>query len=118
MCGFSLATNRSRPGADGTRQEETAFHRVIAWGQLAEQCAKLLKRGSCVFVAGRLSYRTYTRDDVQRDVTEIVIDDMLLLDKRNSEGKDSGERPVAAHATPTTAEHIYSADEIAEEVPF
>src|SRR5690242_4656805 len=70
ICGFRMATNRRFKDAQGTTQEDTAYHRIIAWGVLGDQCATLLKKGSPVFVAGRLSYREYTKDDEKREVAE------------------------------------------------
>jgi single-strand DNA-binding protein len=100
VCGFRLATNRRWQDTQGTLQEDTAYHRIIAWGHLGEHCAKLLKKGSPVFVSGRLNYREYDKDDEKRTVAEIVIDEMIVLDKR---------------ATPSPTP---PADALADEIPF
>lgn len=111
VCGFSVATNRSRVDETGKRSEDTSYHRIISWGPLAEQCAKLLKKGSFVFVSGRLSYRSYTTKDAEkRDVTKIMVNDMVLLDK-----KTQAPPPTASGGT---AEEIYSDEDIPENLPF
>lgn len=93
-----------------TRRPRALALRGASRGPLAEKCAKLLKKGSCVFVSGRLSYRSYTKDDEKREVAEIVIDKMLLLDKRAASEK--------VRSTSTTAETIDDDAAIAEDVPF
>lgn len=76
---FSIATNRSYI-SDGERKEEADFHRIVAWNKLAELCTQLLKKGARVFVSGRLQNRSWEGSDgAQRQVTEIVIEDMIVL---------------------------------------
>jgi single-strand DNA-binding protein len=82
ICVFGLATNRSWKTEAGETREESSYHRIVAWERLAEQCAQLLVKGRKVYVQGRLAYRTYQKDDEEREVAEIVIDDMLLLDSK------------------------------------
>ena len=80
---FSIATNRTFV-SDGERKEEADFHRIVAWNKLAELCSQLLKKGNRVFVSGRLQNRSWEGQDGQtRYVTEIVIEDMILLTPKN-----------------------------------
>lgn len=81
---FGLATNRSwMPEGTNERREETEFHRIVAWNKLADLCSQLLYKGVKVYVEGRLSTRSWTgQDGVQKSVTEVVIDDMIVLDKK------------------------------------
>jgi len=85
---FGLATNRSWSTGDGAeRQEETQFHRIVAWSKLAEICGQLLFKGRKVFIEGRLQTRKFTgQDGMQREITEIVAENMMVLDTRNREG--------------------------------
>lgn len=77
---FSIATNRVYTSADGEKREEADFHRCVAWGKLAELCQQLLKKGNRTFVSGRLQNRSWEgQDGVQKNMTEIVIEDMILL---------------------------------------
>jgi single-strand DNA-binding protein len=77
---FSLATDRpTRSGA----QRETDWHQVVCWGRVAEFAGAYLARGRLVFVAGRLTYRTWeSRDGQQRRATEIVATEVFPLDRR------------------------------------
>jgi len=88
VCTFGMATNRSWvPSAGGERQEETEFHRVVAWNKLAELCNELLFKGRKVYVEGRIQTRNWTTAEGQeRTTVEIVIDSMIVLDNRRKEG--------------------------------
>lgn len=82
VCTFGLATNRTYV-TEGERKEEVDFHRLVAWNKLAELCNQLLKKGTKVFISGRLQTRTWVgQDGVQRQTTEIVVEDMILLTPR------------------------------------
>lgn len=88
---FSIATNRSYI-SDGERKEEADFHRIVAWNKLAELCTQLLKKGARVFVSGRLQNRSWEGQDGQtRQVTEIVIEDMIVLTPRSGAATDFSE---------------------------
>lgn len=89
VCTFGVATNRYWTTADGQTKEETQYHRLVAWQKLAELCGKLLTKGKKVYVVGRLTYRTFTgKDNVQRTLTEIVLDDFIIFGdgKKTEEG--------------------------------
>lgn len=97
---FGLATNRSWVTESGERREDTEFHRIVAWNKLAELCAQLLFKGRRVFVEGRLSTRRFVgADNQERQITEIVIDDMLILDSRRMETEGGGETYPTTEAT-------------------
>lgn len=87
VCTMGLATNRGWVTDNGEKKEETEFHRIVAWNKLAELCSQLLFKGRRVYVEGRLQTRQWTgQDGMNRQATEIVIEDMLVLDsKRQSE---------------------------------
>lgn len=83
VCTFGLATNRSWTTDSGDKKEEADFHKIVAWNKLGELCSQLLTKGRKVYVEGRLSTRSWTgQDGVQKTTTEIVIDDMIILDSR------------------------------------
>ena len=92
VCTFGLATNRTFV-TEGEKREEVDFHRLVAWNKLAELCSQLLKKGTKVFISGRLQNRSWEgADGAQRQTTEIVIEDMILLTpKGNGIEASSGE---------------------------
>ena len=98
MTKFGLATNRYGSDADGSRKEFTDFHNIVAWNQgkrnLAELCAQFLRKGSLVYVEGRLQTRSWEGQDGQkRTTTEINVTDVQFLDSRGS-GGGGGEAAV------------------------
>ena len=75
VCTIGLATNRTFM-TDGEKREEVDFHRLVAWNKLAELCNQLLKKGTKVFVSGRLQTRSFEgQDKQQRQITEIVLEE-------------------------------------------
>jgi len=83
VCTFGLATNRSWTTDSGEKKEEAEFHRIVSWNKLGELCSQLLSKGRKIYVEGRLSTKSWTgQDGAQRTTTEIVIDDMIILDPR------------------------------------
>jgi len=98
VCTFGLATNRSwTPSDGGERKEETEFHRIVCWQKLAELCSQLLFKGRKAYVEGRLQSRSWTsKDGQERSATEIVIDNMIILDSKRREGEEFAPMPVAS----------------------
>lgn len=93
VCSFGLATNRVYTSSDGTKKEEAEFIKIVSWNKLAELCSQLLKKGRKVYVEGRLQTRSWeTPDGQNKQTTEVVIDDMRILDsKRDWEGSGEGQ---------------------------
>lgn len=99
VCTFGLATNRSWTTDTGEKHEETEFHNIVAWNKLAELCSQFLVKGRKIYVEGRLATRNWQgQDGQQRSRTEIVIDDMILLDSMKS--GQSSEPSAAPKAGP------------------
>jgi single-strand DNA-binding protein len=84
---FSIATNRYGSGPDGERREFTDYHNIVAWNigkrNLAELVAQYLRKGSQVYVEGRLQTRSWEGQDGQkRKATEVVANDVQFLDSK------------------------------------
>ncbi len=83
VASFGIATNRSWTTDTGEKKDEVEFHNVVAWRKLAEICSQYLTKGKKVFVEGRLATRQWTsQDGQQKSRTEVVIEDMIMLDSR------------------------------------
>ena len=90
VCTFGVATNRTWT-VEGEKKEDVEFHNVVAWNKLAEICAQLLKKGRKVYVEGRLSTRSWQgTDGTQKQRTEVVISDMVILDKKSDFPEEAG----------------------------
>lgn len=95
---FSLATNESYKDKDGNWQTLTEWHNVVVWRDLAER-SKNLKKGSTVYVEGKISYRKYTdKDGVEKSLTDIVAASFRMLDKREGGGGNENRFPSSEPA--------------------
>lgn len=84
MCNVSLATSEDwKDKTTGQKQERTEWHRVCFFGKLAEIVDAYVKKGSKIYVEGSLRTRSWEQDGVTRYATEIVANEMQLLDSRN-----------------------------------
>jgi single-strand DNA-binding protein len=84
---FSVAVSRTWKAPDGQANEETEWFRVVAWERLAETCNEYLRKGSKVYIEGRLKTRKWTAPDGQeRQMTEVIASDMQMLDSRQQSG--------------------------------
>ncbi len=101
VANFSVATSEKWKDKDGNDQEKTEWHRVVIWRKLAEICGEYLKKGSKVYLEGKLQTRSWEDDNgVKRYATEIVVNQMQMLDR-----KASGATPPApddSQAPPST----------------
>lgn len=79
---FSIATNSSWTDANGQRQDKAEFHNIVCWGKLAEIVGQYLKKGRKVYAEGKLQTRNWEGEDgVKRYKTEIVADNVIMLDR-------------------------------------
>lgn len=89
VASFVVATNREWK-VEGEVKEAADFHNIVAWNKLGELCAQLLTKGSKVYVEGRLQTRNWEDGTgSKRYKTEVVIDQMILLNAKNSDDDDT-----------------------------
>src|ERR1035437_7193222 len=83
---FSLATNETYRNAAGEKVKETQWHTIVAWGKVADIAEKLLKKGSEVALEGKLMNRSYIdKDGNKKYICEVVVSEVLLLDKMDKD---------------------------------
>ena len=81
ICRFFVATNRSWTSKDGTKSEDTEYHRIVAWNKLAIACGQFLNKGSKIYVEGRLStYKYLDKEGNPQTSVEIIVNDFISLD--------------------------------------
>jgi len=92
---FNMATDEVWTDKGGERQKRTEWHRIVVWGRLAEICGQYLKKGSLVYVEGRIQTREWEdKEGIRRFTTEIVAREMKMLDTRaGAEPRDQGAPP-------------------------
>ena len=92
VCKFSMATSRKFTGKDGQKQEKTEWHRIVAWGKLAEICSQYLAKGKQVMIEGRIEYGSYEKDGVKHYTTDIIAENMLMLGGSGNRSQESEPR--------------------------
>jgi single-strand DNA-binding protein len=87
VASFSIATNERFKDKDGNWKDRTEWHRIVAWARLAEVCGEYLRKGSQVYVEGRIQTRDWEdKEGQKRQTTEIVILSMQMLGRRGDGG--------------------------------
>lgn len=98
-----LATSESWKDKDGALQEHTDWHTIIAWRGLADVVERLVHRGSRIYVEGKIQSRSFEdRDGNKRYVTEIVADNLLLLDAKKADNSSSTGEAEHQEVAPAT----------------
>ena len=126
---FSLATDEQWRDRNGERQTRTEWHNITLFGKLGEIASQYLRKGSQVFIEGKIQSRKYTgKDGIERTAYDIIGNEMKMLGNRN-DGFDSGNNNAAPptsnpppeaprrqppQQTPTTA----PIDDIDDDIPF
>ncbi len=103
VASFSIATNFTWNDQQGQKQEKAEFHNIVAWRKLAEICGQYLKKGSKIFIEGRLQTREWEGEDgVKRYRTEIVADNMIMLSGKSGGGMGGDEM---SYGSPMQSQH-------------
>ncbi len=93
---FSIATSESWKDQEGNQQEKTEWHNIVAWRKLAEICGEYLKKGKKVYIEGKIQTRNYEKDGVKRYITDIVADQLIMLDGGGGKGSTTSATPESA----------------------
>ena len=122
VASFSVATNFVWTDANSQRQEKVEYHKVVAWRKLADIIGQYLKKGSKVYIEGRLQTRDWTgQDGVKRTSTEIIAENMIMLDRPTGATRaPATDLPTIEEAAPAPKQEAESdSDEIKlEDIPF
>jgi len=93
---FSIATTEKWKDENGAQQEHTDWHRIVAWKGLAEVCGDHLKKGSKVYIEGKMQTRKWEENGITRYTTEIIAKSMEMLGGKNIKETDSSS-PAHGH---------------------
>lgn len=128
VCNFSIATDESWKDKNGQRQTRTEWHAITMYRKLAEIAAQYLKKGSQVYIEGRIQSRKYTgKDGIERTAFDIIASEMKMLDSKSSGGaeqhtpeptpqpaqRQAPPQPRAQGTTPAVSQ-----DDIDSDIPF
>jgi len=118
VCNFSLATTESWKDQRGQKKERTEWHNITMYRKLAEIAAQYLKKGSQVYIEGRIQSRKYTgKDGIERTAYEIVCSEMKMLGGKAEGGEGQHNPPPPPQARQQPAAPVPQ-DDIDDDVPF
>jgi single-strand DNA-binding protein len=118
VCTVGLATNRTWSNATGEKQEQVEYHNIVVWGKLAEICSQYLQKGRKAYFEGRLQTRDWEgQDGVRRYRTEIVAENMIMLDRSGAPSTGGGASAPIEYAQPEPPAHADEEIKI-EDIPF
>jgi len=99
---FTLATSESYKAKNGERVETTEWHNIVLWRGLAKVAEQYVKKGSKLFIEGKITHRQYEQDGVTKFFTEIVGNNMVMLDSKKSQ--ESSNESYNKATTPNNAQ--------------
>ena len=121
VASFTLATSETYT-KDGERITNTEWHNIVAWRGLAGVVENYVKKGSKLYIEGKITHRQYEKDGQTKYFTEIVANNMVMLDSKKDStntGNTSYSKPAAPATTPTTKPVEPETDDAdADDLPF
>lgn len=118
VASFSIATNRAYTDAQGQKQEKVEFHNIVAWSKLADICGQYLTKGKRIYIEGRLQTRDWSgQDGVRRYSTEIVAENMIMLDGGQGANREQFTRAQEQPSSPAS-DNENDDERTIEEIPF
>jgi single-strand DNA-binding protein len=125
----ALATSENWKDKTGEKQEKTEWHNLVFYRRLAEIAGEYLKKGSQVYIEGKLQTRKWEKDGVTRYTTEIIVNEMTMLggkssgggsfevmDSNQSSSEHSSSAPAAKRVAPAAAKSNF--DNFDDDIPF
>ena len=114
---FRVAVGRTWRTPEGENRDETEWFRVVAWNKLAETCNEYLRKGSKVYIEGRFQTRSWEKDGQKQYMTELVANEMQMIDSRQAPGMEqraSGTAQSAGSSAPAYGDY----DQMDDDIPF
>ena len=120
VANFPLATTeRGYTMQNGTQvPERTEWHNIVVWRGLAELAEKYIRKGTQLYVEGKLQTRSWEKDGVKRYVTEIYAENVQLLGKRSDSNDSSANNSSAGHTSSPAPESESPMENIEDDLPF
>ena len=119
VCNFSVATDESWKDQSGKRQTRTEWHAITMYRKLAEIAGQYLKKGSQVYLEGKIQSRKYTgKDGIERTAYEIVCSEMKMLGGKAEGVEEQRNPPPPPQARQQPAAAPVPQDEIDDSIPF
>lgn len=94
VASLSIATNESFTDANGQKQERAEFHRVVFWDKLADIVRQYIHKGSPLYIEGKIRTRKYNENGIDKYITEIIANELVMLGGGNNSGNDNAGNPA------------------------
>lgn len=114
---FRLATNETYKNKSGEKVTNTEWHNIVVWRGLAKVVENYVKKGSKLYIEGKLTHRQYEKDGETKYFTEILCKDLTMLDSRESGTFDSGTTQNTAPQNQTNEPDIDDFNDV-DDLPF
>lgn len=122
VANFSLATSENYTNKSGEKVETTEWHNIVCWRRLATLAENYIRKGSQVYIEGRIRTRSYEQDGIKKYITEINADTIQLLGKKGESNQVEGNKihqPAAEVKEPLSDSGSYSNNGNSEDdLPF
>ena len=119
---FTLATSETFKAKNGEKVESTEWHNIVLWRGLAKVAEQYIKKGSKLYIEGKITHRQYEQDGVTKYFTEIVGNNMVMLDSKSySESKDDTQSRFSDGGNtskPVSETPVFSEPEVEDDLPF
>ena len=104
---FPLATSETYKNKDGNRVDQTEWHNIVLWRGLAEVAERFLRKGSLVYIEGKLKTRSWDdKDGHKRYITEVVADNLTILSKRHKDEVSNNDDPAVRQDDSTDSNDV------------
>lgn len=119
VCNFSVATSEAWNDRNGQRVERTEWHNITMYRRLAEIAGQYLKKGSQVYLEGKIQSRKYEgKDGIERTAYDIIANEMKMLGGGNSEQQAQAETPTPPRRQAAPAAPAAPVDNESDDIPF
>ena len=112
VANFPLATSETYKDKTGQRIEQTEWHNIVMWRSLAEVAEKYLKKGTQIFVEGRLRTRSWGEEGAKKYITEIVAENFTILSRKKDETNTSNQQSSSTGTSQVTPQTGGSTDDL------
>lgn len=119
MAGFCIATSESYKDKQGQRIERTEWHNIVMFGKLAEIAGQYLKKGSLIFVEGKIQSQKYKdKQGIERVSYEIICHEMKMLGAKDDNAPKTQQTPQPPSKQQATQQPVEPVDDIDDDIPF
>ncbi len=115
---FTLATSETYKDREGNRVEQTEWHNIICWRNLADIAERYLLKGKLIYLEGKLRTRNWEDNGIKKYVTEIEANTFTMLGSKNEEGERSTERKIESFPASPAAEPDFPDIPESDDLPF